>query len=111
MDSPEPLARSDPAAGEKATARQARTVALWLALGYVGIYLCRQNYKVAVPLLQTAFGVDKAHVGIIASVGSFAYMAGKFISGPVADRIGGRASFLIALVGGALFGTLVLFAP
>jgi sugar phosphate permease len=91
--------------------RRAWTIALWLGLGYVAIYLCRKNLGVAVPLLQSAFGADKAQVGIIASASTVAYMAGKFLSGPVIDRVGGRAGFLAALAGVGLFGALSALSP
>lgn len=82
-----------------------------LIAGYVGIYLCRKNLSVAVPLLQRAFGASKAEVGRIASVGTLAYAAGKLTLGPVADRLGGRRGFLGALVGVALLGAAGAFMP
>ncbi|HKA87391.1 MAG TPA: MFS transporter [Haliangiales bacterium] len=82
-----------------------------LFVGYVGVYLCRKNLGVAVPLLQDAFHASKADVGWIASVGEIAYAAGKFLLGPPTERIGGRAAFLgvIGLV--ALFGGLGGIVP
>jgi sugar phosphate permease len=55
-------------------------VVLVLALGYVGVYLCRKNLSVAVPLLQQAFGATKAEVGTVASVGTVAYAIGKMVN-------------------------------
>jgi sugar phosphate permease len=77
----------------------------------VGIYLCRDNFSVANPLLQKAFHASKADVGTVATVGTLGYMLGKFASGPLADRIGGRPGYLAALAGVALFGALGGFAP
>lgn len=91
--------------------RSAIFVAFWLAVGYVGVYLCRKNLSVAIPLLQASFGVSKAGVGWIASAGNVAYMLGKFASGPVVDRLGGRNGFLLALFGVALLGGLAALAP
>lgn len=96
---------------ETATPPGAVVVALAMALGYVGVYLARKNLSVAVPLLQDAFDVGKADVGVIASASTIAYMMGKFLSGPLVDRLGGRAGFLGALAGVALFGALGAFAP
>ncbi len=89
---------------------------LWLStviLGYIGIYLCRKNLSVAIPMLQQEFGVSKADLGTVASVSTIAYAAGKFIFGPLIDRIGGRAClyaslFLVAVFGlcGSLVGSL-----
>jgi MFS transporter, OPA family, glycerol-3-phosphate transporter len=82
-----------------------------LGIGYIGVYLCRKNLSVAVPLLQQDFATTKAQVGVIASVGTFAYAAGKLLNGPLVDRVGGRVGFLIALGAVALFGALGAFAP
>jgi sugar phosphate permease len=73
-------------------------------LGYIGIYLCRKNLTVAVPMIQKALGVNKAEVGAISSSATMAYMLGKIIFGPVIDRFGGRISFLVALAGVSVFG-------
>jgi len=77
-----------------------------LVAGYVGIYLCRKNFSVAVPLLQADLGVSKAEVGVVASVSTLAYAAGKFLFGPLIDRFGGRICFLLSLLGVAFFGGL-----
>jgi sugar phosphate permease len=77
-----------------------------LVCGYIGVYLCRKNMSVAVPLIQKAFGVNKATTGVIASVSTMAYMAGKIIFGPLIDRWGGRVCLLLSLSGVALFGGL-----
>jgi sugar phosphate permease len=86
-------------------------VVLVLALGYVGVYLCRKNLSVAVPLLQQAFGATKAEVGTVASVGTVAYAIGKMVNGLVVDRIGGRRGFLAAIVAVAFFGAAGALAP
>jgi MFS transporter, OPA family, glycerol-3-phosphate transporter len=90
---------------------QALRVGLFLIIGYMGIYLCRRNLSVAVPLLQESFGVNKATVGGIASAGTIAYMLGKFAGGPLVDRIGGRAGFLLSMLGVALFGAIGGLTP
>jgi sugar phosphate permease len=84
---------------------------LLLGAGYVSIYLCRKNLGVAIPLLQEAYHVKKEGVGWIASAGTVAYAVGKLVNGPLVDRIGGRAGFLLALLGVALFGAATAFAP
>lgn len=77
-----------------------------LVLGYIGIYLCRKNFAVANPLIREAFGLTKEQIGMVASYSTIAYMVGKFAFGPFIDRIGGRVSFLIALLAVAVFGAL-----
>ena len=82
-----------------------------LVLGYVAIYLARKNLAVAIPLLQSAFGASKEQVGAIASAGTLTYAIGKVAGGPIIDRIGGRTSFLGALVTVAFFTALAGAAP
>jgi sugar phosphate permease len=82
-----------------------------LIVGYVGIYLCRKNLAVAVPLLQDAFHASREEVGRIASLGTIAYAAGKLLTGPIVDRAGGRAGFLAALAVVAALGGASAFAP
>ncbi|HEX4350526.1 MAG TPA: MFS transporter [Verrucomicrobiae bacterium] len=77
-----------------------------LILGYIGIYLCRKNFSVAVPMIQKAFGINKAQTGLIASVSTISYMVGKVIFGPIIDRVGGRVCFLVNLAGVGLFAIL-----
>lgn len=75
-----------------------------LVLGYIGIYLCRKNFSVAVPLICEAFNLSKEQIGIVASVSTLAYMGGKFAFGPLIDRFGGRQSLLWAMIGVTAFG-------
>lgn len=91
----------------------ARAYALLGTIGvaYIGVYLCRKNLSVAVPVLQKAWGLTKSQVGIIESAGTFAYAFGKFFWGPVSDRIGGRAALLGSMTLVALFGAAGALAP
>lgn len=80
---------------------------LWLTalvLGYIGVYLCRKNLAVAIPMLQAEFGVSREQIGVVASVSTVAYAAGKFVFGPIIDRLGGRFCFFASLLLVALFG-------
>ena len=61
-----------------------------LMLGYAGVYLCRKNFAVAIPLIGQSLSLNKAQIGAVASASTAAYMAGKFIFGPIIDRVGGR---------------------
>lgn len=82
---------------------------LWigtLVLGYIGVYLCRKNLAVAIPMLQDDFGATREQIGVVASVSTIAYAAGKFVFGPVVDRFGGRLCFFGSLLMVALFGAL-----
>jgi OPA family glycerol-3-phosphate transporter-like MFS transporter len=91
------------------------TIAL-LALGYSGYYFCRSNLSVVLPdliryLTQRGITASEAQVrlGFIASAGTMAYAAGKFISGATADLFGGRRNFLGGM-GGSIFFTILFMA-
>jgi sugar phosphate permease len=81
-----------------------------MVVGYSGYYLCRSNFSVALPLIIHELGtkgVDpnaaKIRLGFIASLGVLAYAVGKFVSGGLADFIGGRRTFLGGMAGSVLF--------
>jgi sugar phosphate permease len=100
-----------PGAAARVEPAAAASVLGALIVGYVGIYLCRKNLAVAMPLLQDAFHATREEVGRIASVGTLAYAAGKLATGPIVDRVGGRAGFLAALGLVAALGAASAFAP
>ena len=82
-----------------------------LVLGYIGVYLCRKNFSVAVPLLQEHFHASKAQIGAIDSFATLAYATGKLTLGPLLiDRIGGKICFFLSLLGVAIFCGASAFA-
>jgi sugar phosphate permease len=90
------------------------TVSL-LFLGYGGYYFCRSDYSVALPLIiaeevrkGTPANVAQIRLGSIASFGVLAYAIGKFPSGGLADRFGGRRNFLGGMFGSILFTVLFM---
>jgi sugar phosphate permease len=90
------------------------TVSL-LFLGYGGYYFCRSDYSVALPLIiaeqvrnGTPAGVAQIRLGTIASLGVLVYAIGKFPSGGLADRFGGRRNFLGGMFGSVLFTVLFM---
>ncbi|NQV70469.1 MAG: MFS transporter [Pseudohongiella sp.] len=88
-----------------------RTSTFWVMLiGYVGYYLCRGNLSAAFPLLEQEFGYSNTQLGLIASLSEMAYAAGKFINGPLADRIGGRRIFLVGMAGAIVFNIVFAFS-
>lgn len=96
------------------TGWHAATIAL-LALGYSGYYFCRSNLSVVLPDLihdLATHGITpseaQVHLGFIASAGTIAYAAGKFISGSMADMFGGRRNFLGGMAGSVFFTVLFL---
>jgi OPA family glycerol-3-phosphate transporter-like MFS transporter len=91
---------------------QSLTVTL-LVFGYAGYYLCRSNFSVTLPLIiddLATRGWDansaKVRLGALASIGVFAYAIGKFMSGGLADLIGGRRAFLLGTAGAITCTTL-----
>lgn len=82
-----------------------------LVVAYIGIYLCRKNLAVAVPTLQKTWSLSKEQIGVVGSISTITYAAGKFLFGPITDRIGGRASLLCSMTLVALFGALGGLAP
>jgi len=91
---------------------QVVTVAL-MVLGYSGCYLCRSNFSVFLSAISDeliAGGLSPAdariRLGYVASVGVFAYAIGKFITGSIADFLGGRGNVLFGMFGSVLFTML-----
>lgn len=76
--------------------------ATMLLVGYTGYYFCRSNLSAAGPLILDEFagqGMDKERFGIILTVGTGFYAGGKLVNGALCDFIGGRAMFLLGMVG------------
>lgn len=86
-----------------------------LFLGYAGYYFCRSDYSVALPLILaeqvrkgTPANIAQVRLGSIASLGVLVYALGKFPSGGLADRFGGRRNFLGGMLGSILFTVLFM---
>jgi MFS transporter, OPA family, glycerol-3-phosphate transporter len=72
-----------------------------LFVGYAGYYLGRSCLAIATPLMveqESAHGLTKEQIGLIASVGVLTYAVGKVVSGLIVDYIGGRQMFLFGIV-------------
>jgi OPA family glycerol-3-phosphate transporter-like MFS transporter len=88
---------------------------LVMLLGYSGYYLCRSNFCVALPLIDSELvvrglspGMARIKLGTIASLGVAAYAIGKFPAGALSDHLGGRRNFLAGMFGSVL--CVLLFA-
>jgi sugar phosphate permease len=68
-------------------------------IGYIGYYICRANLSAAFPLMSEAFHFTNSELGLIALYSEIAYATGKFINGPLGDRLGGKKIFLVGLLG------------
>jgi OPA family glycerol-3-phosphate transporter-like MFS transporter len=101
------IATSAPALAQRRSFRFHRnSTFVALLIGYMGYYLCRQNYSEAYLPMKTALGMDKLTFGSIASFGTFLYAVGKFGTGAFADEQGGKRVFLLGLAGSVLFSAL-----
>ncbi len=90
---------TDPAEPARLRRWQTATVAT-LFTGYAGYYVCRSNLSVAAPLLLGEYGpagLEKAHIGDIASVGVLFYAIGKLLNGVAAEYVGGKRIFLLGM--------------
>jgi OPA family glycerol-3-phosphate transporter-like MFS transporter len=83
-----------------------------LVVGYAGYYLCRSNLSVASPLILreleaggTRAAAAQTQYGLLVTLGVYAYAAGKLLGGCAGDFLGGRRSFLLGMVGAAVFTT------
>ena len=68
----------------------------WLA--YAGFYLCRKNFSVLMPFLQTQAGISKLQLADILFTYSLCYAAGQFLMGSLADRFPPRMVVGIGLL-------------
>lgn len=88
-----------------------RVSTFWVMLiGYIGYYLCRGNLSAALPLLSDTFGYTRSELGAIGGWATLAYAVGKFINGPLGDKIGGRRIFLIGMVGAIAANIMFAFS-
>ncbi|TPW21755.1 MAG: hypothetical protein FD126_375 [Elusimicrobia bacterium] len=67
--------------------------------GYMAFILCRTAIYVASPAMvdDPGLGLTKTMFGAVLGWGTAGMVTGKLLSGAVADRLGGRAVFLLAL--------------
>src|SRR5262245_34563377 len=68
-------------------------------VGYMGFILCRMAIYVVSPAMveDPALGLSKTMFGAILGWGTAGMVTGKPLSGAVADKLGGRRVFLLAL--------------
>ncbi len=91
---------------------QVITVGL-MVVGYSGIYLCRSNFAVTLPSIEEELIAGgrspqdaRLWMGWIITLGVAAYTVGKFITGSIADFLGGRGNILTGMLGSVLFTLL-----
>ncbi len=97
----------EPTSEQRRRLERWRISTFWVMLvGYIGYYIGRGNLSVAMPLLSDEFHYSNEQLGIILTISEVAYAVGKFTTGPLADRIGGRWIFLAGLLGAIVFNLL-----
>jgi sugar phosphate permease len=84
----------------------------WLA--YAGFYLCRRNFSVAMPLLETELGYSNMQLANVIFGYSVLYALGQFCFGSLTDRFGSRvvvsAGLFLAILSNVLMGLLPTLA-
>lgn len=80
---------------------RARRAANWMSLGflYASYYMCRYNFRFAVPGLQKEFGFNINDVSFIFAIWSLAYGVGQLINGLITDSIGGKRGIILGAIG------------
>jgi sugar phosphate permease len=68
----------------------------WLA--YFGMYFCRKNFSVVMPVLSRELHTSKEEFAIVITVYSLMYMIGQFLNGYLSDRHGPRLIVGIGLL-------------
>jgi sugar phosphate permease len=74
-------------------------------LGYAAMMVCRQMVTILSPamLADETLELTKTNIGDFAAYGTLGALVGKIIWGPLADKLGGRFTFLIGIFLTALF--------
>ncbi len=75
------------------------TTVLCMYGGYAGLVLCQTTVSIASPemIADPALGLDEAGFGALIGWGAAGALAGKLLNGAIADALGGRRLFLIAM--------------
>ncbi|NBR64015.1 MAG: MFS transporter, partial [Verrucomicrobia bacterium] len=73
----------------------------WISLGllYASFYMCRYNFRFAIPGIMQEFHFSTSQITDIMAIWALAYGTGQLFNGLLADRIGGKLSLLIGGVG------------
>ncbi|MBC7927722.1 MAG: MFS transporter [Bryobacteraceae bacterium] len=67
----------------------------WLA--YAGLYLCRKNFSVLIPLLIVQVGLSRTELANAVFLYSAAYCVGQFTMGGLADKFGARLTVSVGI--------------
>jgi OPA family glycerol-3-phosphate transporter-like MFS transporter len=80
----------------------------WITIGFLYslFYMTRYNFSANAPTLQAIFGWTKSDLGIFETLLPLVYGLAVVVNGPIADKIGGKKSFLIGAVGVVIMNLL-----
>lgn len=83
----------------------------WLA--YFGMYFCRKNFSVVMPLLSREIHTTKEEFAVVITVYSIMYMIGQFLNGYLSDKYGPRIivgiGILLSIIANLLMGWMGTF--
>ncbi len=84
---------------------QQMNIIVSMYLGYAAMMVCRQMVTILSPamLADETLELTKTNIGDFAAYGTLGALVGKIIWGPLADKLGGRFTFLIGIFLTALF--------
>lgn len=78
----------------------------WLA--YFGMYFCRKNFSVVMPVMSRELSTSKEEFAYVITIYSITYMLGQFLNGYLSDRHGPRlivgVGLLISVISNLLMG-------
>ena len=78
---------------------------------YVIAYICRKNFSIAMPFMNSQMGITESDEGLVLMVASLAYGVGKFINGAIADKGNVRVCLPINIILAGIFNFLIVFTP
>ena len=80
----------------------------WMSLGvlYAFFYMTRYNYTAVAPALADLLGWKNTDLGVFETIMPLVYGLSVVLSGPFADRIGGKKAFLFGAIGVAIMNFL-----
>ena len=85
--------------GISAERRHQATVVLSMYVGYAWFMVLRSAPGAVVTAIRTDIGLTKGEWGQVLAISTAGAVVGKIIGGFLADKIGGRATFAIGLIG------------
>jgi len=85
----------------------------WMLVGllYSFFYMTRYNFSALAPTLQDVFGWTKKDLGIFETLLPLVYGLSVVLNAPLADRFGGRRSFLFGAAGVVVMNVLFALFP